>query len=267
MISVQLGAALSVGLVESVGPGGAAWMRLMAGAGMFIAFFRPRLSSVRRQDLPGLIGLGVATGLTSIALLAAIERIPLGSAIAIQFLGPLTVAAVRAHSKRAIAWPLLALMGVVLVTQPWQNTIDFAGVVFAAFAGLGWGIYIVLTQHVGGRFDGIRGLSFTIPIAAITAAAFGIPQAAGSITLPGIAAALGLAALVPVIPCALDLIVLRRMKPTAFGTLMALEPAIALVLGLLILNQVPKTMQLIGILIVVVAAVGAQGEGESHLAA
>lgn len=116
MMSVQLGSAMSVHLISAVGPAGTAWLRLSMGALIFLALGRPPLRAVRRRDLPALIGLGVTTGLQTIAFLAAIQRIPLGTAVALEFLGPLTVAAVRSHSARALIWPALALLGVALLT-------------------------------------------------------------------------------------------------------------------------------------------------------
>lgn len=261
MLSVQLGSALSVNLIGTVGPAGTAWLRLTAGALIFLAIVRPPLRDVRRADVPVLLALGVATGLMSILFLAAIERIPLGTAVAIEFLGPLTVAAVRSHSTRMLTWPALALLGVVLLTEPWQGEINVAGVAFAALGATGWATYILLTQRIGDRFTGIQGLSITIPIAAAAAAVMGIPQAAGHIT-PGIlAAALGLALLLPVLPFALEMLALRRMTHTAFGTLMALEPAFGLLLGLIVLRQVPSWPQVLGIILVVSAGAGAQRGG------
>ena len=261
MTSVQLGSALSVPLISVVGPAGTAWLRLSMGAVIFLILARPPLRQVRRADLPALLGLGVATGMVTMSFLAAIERIPLGTAVAIEFLGPLTVAAVRSHSRRALAWPALAAVGVVLLTEPWQGTINLAGVGFALLAAVGWGTYIVLTQRIGDRFDGISGLSLTIPIAALTAAVFGIPQAAGHITPQVLLAALGLALLLPVLPFALELLALRHMNPAAFGTLMAVEPALGVTLGLLVLNQVPTGSQIFGIILVVLAGTAAQLTG------
>jgi inner membrane transporter RhtA len=121
MLSVQLGSALSVHLVPAVCPAGTAWLRLSMGALIFLALARPPLRAIRLHDVPPLLGLGVTTGLVTIAFLAAIERIPLGTAVAVEFLGPLTVAAVRSHSTRALAWPVVAALGVVLLTQPWAG--------------------------------------------------------------------------------------------------------------------------------------------------
>lgn len=257
MLSVQLGSALSVGLIDQVGAAGTAWLRLSMGAVLFVLIAHPPLRLIRRQDVPALLGLGIATGMMTITFLAALERIPLGTAVAIEFLGPLTVAAVRS-SARAIVWPVLALAGVVLLTEPWNGTIDLLGVGFAALAACGWATYILLTQKIGERFSGTAGLSITIPIAALAAATVGIPQAIGSITPIVLLTALGLAVLLPLLPFALEMIALRRMNHTAFGTLMAVEPAIGLVLGLIVLNQGPTVLQILGIVIVVAAGAGAQ---------
>jgi inner membrane transporter RhtA len=197
----------------------------------------------------------------TITFLAAIERIPLGTAVAVEFLGPLTVAAVRSHSMRALTWPVLALLGVALLTEPWQGTVDPAGLGFAALAAVGWGTYILLTQRLGDRFSGLGGLSLTVPVAAATAATAGIPQARAHLTLAVLAVAAGLAVLLPVLPYALELLALREMTSSAFGTLMALEPAIGVLLGLFVLHQQPSFPQLTGILLVVLAGAAAQRGG------
>jgi len=264
MLSVQLAAALSVDLIDTVGPAGTAWLRLSFGALVFLALARPPVRRVRRRDVPVLLGLGIATGLVTTCFLAAIERIPLGTAVAIEFLGPLTVAAVGSHRARALSWPALALLGVVLLTEPWLGHISLAGVGYAGLAAIGWATYILLTQKVGDRFSGLTGLSITVPIAAATAAVAGIPQAAGHLTLGVVATAAGLAILLPVLPFALELLALRRLTQHAFGTLMALEPAFGVLLGMLVLSQQPSATQLAGILLVVLAGAAAQRAGRRH---
>ena len=265
MFSVQLGSALSVHLISTAGPGGTAWLRLSMGALIFLALARPPLRSIRSHDLPALIALGVTTGLQTIAFLAAIQRIPLGTAVAVEFLGPMTVAAVRSHSTRALAWPALALLGVVLLTEPWHGGINPAGLGFAGLAAIGWAAYILLTQRIGDRFAGIAGLSLTVPVAAATAAIPGVPQAASHLTVSVLAGAAGLALLLPVLPYALEMLALRQMTPAAFGTLMALEPAIGVLLGLLVLHQKPAAVQVAGILLVVLAGTAAQRGGRRVL--
>lgn len=267
MFSVQLGSALSMPLISYVGPAGTAWLRLTAGALIFLAIARPALTSVRRRDIPALVALGVTTGSMTCLFLAAIERIPLGTSVAIEFLGPLSVAALRSGTRRALLWPALALVGVLLLTEAWHGEVNVAGIGFAAGAAVGWAAYILLTQHIGDRFSGISGLALTTPIAALTAAVVGIPQAAGHITPSIVAAALGLAILLPVLPFALEMTALRHMNHAAFGTLMALEPAIGVMLGLVVLHQHPSAVQTLGIVLVVAAGAAAQRNGRRQQAA
>lgn len=197
MLSVQLGSALSVHLISAVGPAGTSWLRLSIGALVFLALARSPLRAIHLPYVPALTGLGVATGLQTIAFLAAIQRIPLGTAVAVEFLGPMTVAAARTRSTRALAWPALALAGVALLIQPWHGHVNPAGLGFAGLAAIGWAAYILLTQRIGDRFTGIQGLSLTVPIAAATAAIPGIPQATGHFTIGVLAAAAGMALLLP----------------------------------------------------------------------
>jgi inner membrane transporter RhtA len=261
MLSVQVGSALSTHLFATAGAAGTAWLRLTAGAVIFLAISRPRVRELTRSDAGAVLALGIATGLVTVAFLSAIERIPLGTAVAIEFLGPLCVAVFHRPDPRRLIWPALALAGVILLTEPWLGAIDPVGVILAALAGCGWATYIVLTQRVGGRLAGLRGLSLTIPIAAMTAAVVGIPQAAGHLGWEVLAAATGLAILMPVLPMSLELLALRRLTTGAFGTLMALEPALGLLLGFALLSQVPGTIQVIGVALVVVAGVGAERSG------
>ncbi|WP_238473605.1 EamA family transporter [Nocardioides cavernaquae] len=261
MLSVQLSSALAVGLIDAVGPAGTAWLRLSMGAVIFVAIARPPLRSLRRPEVPWILVLGVATGLMTVFFLAAIERIPLGTAVAVEFLGPLAVAAWRAHARSALAWPALAVVGVVLMTRPWTGEINTAGLAFAGLAGVGWATYILLTQRIGDRYAGTTGLSLTIPVAALTAAVAGIPQAHGHLSGQVLLTALGLALLMPVLPFVCEMVALRHMTPTAFGTLMALEPAFGVLLGAMVLHQTPAAFQLVGIALVVAAGAGAQRVG------
>nr|WP_146341884.1 EamA family transporter [Nesterenkonia sp. NBAIMH1] len=259
---IQLTSALSVPLIDMVGPAGAAWLRLGMGALLMILLAPPPLRRVRRRDVPVLLGLGLTMGVTTVAFLASLERIPLGTAVAIEFLGPLTVAAVRSGGLKAMVWPVGALVGVLLMTEPWDGEANVAGIGLALIAGVGWGTYIVLLQKVGDRFTGAGALSIVLPIAAVATSFLGIPQAAGNMDLRVLGIALGLALMAPVIQYILEMAALRRMTATAFGTLMALEPAAALLLGLIILSQVPTAVQCVGIAIVVLTGAAAQRGGK-----
>ncbi len=262
MLCFQLSAALAVPIIEIVGSAGTAWLQLCFGSLLLWIIARPPLRSIRRGDVLPLIGLGAVTGLVNIFFLSAIERIPLGTAISIQLLGPLVVAGVTNKRRTALLWPALALAGVVLLTEPWSGRIDLVGVGFVLLGAVGWAMYILLTQRIGDRFSGISGLAITIPTAAIITAAFGLPQVVGSgfpwWVLPAL---LGLAALAPVTTYGLEMLALRRMTPAAFGTLFALEPVFGMLMGLVVLGQTPTVMQVIGIAIIVFAAAMAQRGG------
>ncbi len=258
MLSIQTGSALSISLFPAVGPAGTAWLRLSLGAVMLLLLVRPKLSLIRRDNVLGLLGLGAATGVMTSAFLSALERIPLGTTVAIEFLGPLTVAALSGKNVRAAIWPVVALVGVVLLTRPWTGSVDLVGVAFAALAAVCWGLYIVFTQQVGDRFRGIQGLALATPVAAVTASLVGVPQAWGNLSWEVLAWGVVLAVLTPVFPFALEMLALKRMNTRAFGTLMAVEPGVATGIGLLLLFQVPSVLDAMGILLVVLAGIATQ---------
>jgi inner membrane transporter RhtA len=258
MLSIQTGSALSISLFPAVGPAGTAWLRLSLGAVILLLLVRPRLSLIRRDNIVGLLSLGAATGVMTSAFLSALDRIPLGTTVAIEFLGPLTVAALSGKNIRAALWPLLALVGVVLLTRPWTGAVDLIGVAFALLAATCWALYIVFTQQVGDRFSGIQGLALATPVAAVTAAVVGVPQAWGNVSVEVLVWGVVLAILTPVFPFALEMLALKRMNKRAFGTLMAVEPGVATGIGLLLLLQVPELLDALGIAFVVAAGIATQ---------
>ncbi len=268
MLLVQLASALSVTVIDQVGSAGTAWLRLSFGAVTLWLLVRPSIRSIRRADVPKLLALGLTTGLMNTFFLAAVDRIPLGTAVAIEFLGPLSVAALTSKKRPALVWPLLALAGVVLITAPWRGSVDLPGVGFALAAAVCWGLYNIFTQLVGDRFTGISGLALALPIAAMLTAAVGLPQVIiGQPDWWVLLLAAGIALLAPVISFGLEMLALKRMTHNAFGTLLAIEPAFALVIGLVVLAQSPDLFQVIGILIVIVAGMAAQRGGGRELQA
>ena len=265
MLSVQFGAAVPIYLFDDVGVGGTAWLRLSLSAVVLILLVRPRYWRWSVRDLRTPILLGVVSAGMTLSFLAAIDRLPLGTVVAIEFLGPLTVAALNSRSRRALAWPALALLGVVLLTEPWRSEVDLVGIALAGVAAVGWALYIVITQRVGDRFEGLFGLSVSIPVAALVTAVVGVPQAWGSITLEVLLIALGAAILLPLIPWTLEFLALRRLTKSAFGTLMALEPAFAVMVGVAVLGQAAGVLDLIGIACVMVAGVASARSGRRDL--
>lgn len=260
MVFVQLGLAASVGLFDRLGPEGAAWLRLAWAGVLLLVFVRPRRSWFNRSSLLACIALGIVTAGLTMLFMAAAARLPLGTASAIESLGPLSVAAWRGRG-RARLWVLPAAVGVLLLTEPGHGAVDLVGVAFALGAAACWAAYILLTQRVGDEVSGIKGLAVSMPVAGITATVIAGPSTFGSLTWELVLIGLGLALLVPVIPFALEMLALRRLSTAAFGTLMSLEPAIALIVGLVVLHQVPGALPVVGLVCVVVAGIGAERSG------
>ncbi|HEX8103630.1 MAG TPA: EamA family transporter [Solirubrobacteraceae bacterium] len=260
MLCVQIGIAASVGLFDDVGTSGTACLRLVWAGVLLLLVVRPRPSTYSRRGLTGAVALGAATAGVTICFTAAVDRLPLGTASALEFLGPLGVAVVRGRGATKV-WPAVAAAGVLLLTEPWHGAADPVGIAFALAAAAGWAAYIVLTQHVGDHVAGIAGLAVSMPVAGLISIAVAGPSLAPQLTPEILLAGLGLAVLLPVIPFTLELLALRRLTATAFGTLMSLEPAIALVVGLVALSQTPGLVPVLGILFVVAAGIGAERTG------
>jgi inner membrane transporter RhtA len=204
--------------------------------------------------------LGAVTAGLTLFFMAAVARLPLGTASAIEFLGPLAVAVLRSRGL-ARAWAAVAAAGVVCLTQPWSGTADPPGVAFALAAAACWAAYILLTQKVGDAVTGIAGLAISMPVAAVVATIVAGPSVGGHLTPGLMMVGLGLAILLPVVPFTLELLALRRLTTGAFGTLMALEPAFALLVGFLVLHQAPNQLAVLGVAMVVAAGIGAERGG------
>jgi inner membrane transporter RhtA len=195
---------------------------------------------------------------TARTFVAATTRIPLGSTVAVELLGPIGVAAVRGRGGRSVAWVSLALVGVGLLTRPWVGSgVDLLGLALAGCATLGWAAYIVLIAQVGSRVAGLGGLAVPMVVAALAVAPLGWPEVTGRAGPVDVLACAGLALLLPLLPFTAELLALRRLPQQVFGVWMSLEPVIGTLVGLAVLGQVPRIGQLAGMLLVVGASVGA----------
>ena len=260
MVCVQVGLAVAVNLIDDLGVAGTAWLRLAWAALILIVLVRPRPSDFSPSAFRATVLLGVVTSGTALFFMAAIARLPLGTASALEFLGPLGVAVWRGHGGVRV-WPLIAAIGVVCLTRPWAGDADALGVAFALAAAVCWGVYIVLTQHVGDEVAGLKSIAVSIPVAALVATVVAGPATVGLLTPELLLIGLGLAILRPVVPFTLEFLALRRLTTAAFGTLMSLEPAIALVIGLIVLGQRPDALAVLGVACVVIAGIGAERSG------
>ncbi|GAB2725371.1 EamA family transporter [Kitasatospora kifunensis] len=260
MSSVQLGLALSVPLFAQLGALGTAGLRLAWAGVLVLLLIRPRPRDFAARDLLACAFLGLVTAGMVLLFMLSASRIPLGTASALEFLGPLAVSLLRPGGGRK-HWAVLAALGVVLLTEPWQGGIDPVGVGFALGAAACWAGYILLTQRVGDQVTGLKGLAVSLPVAGVVATLVAAPSELGRVTWPLVLIMLGLAALSTVLPFSLEFLALRRLSAGAFGTLMSLEPAIALVMGLLVLGQVPGLAPAAGVVLVVIAGAGATRTG------
>jgi inner membrane transporter RhtA len=260
MSCVQLGIAASVGLSSQIGPEGVAWLRLAWAGAVLLIVGRPWRVRFTRATLLTCVLLGIVTGGVTMLYMAAVARLPMGTASALEFLGPLGVALARGRG-RARLWALAAAAGVLLLTEPWHGGADPVGILLALGAAVCWAAYILLTQRAGDEVAGLSALAISMPVAGLLATLVAGPGLVSHLSWQLAAQGLGLALLLPVIPFSLELLALRRLNTAAFGTLMCLEPAFALIIGLVALGQIPRSAAIAGVILVIAAGVGAERAG------
>jgi inner membrane transporter RhtA len=254
MTSVQLGLALSIDLAATIGPSATAWLRLVVAGAVLLVVTRPWRVRWDRRSFAVCAVLGLCTGMMTVLFMVAATRLPLGTASALEFLGPLGVSLWKG-SRSARWWALCAAAGLALLTQPWSGGADLLGVVLALVSGACWAGYIVITEHVSGTHDGMAPLGVSLPVAAITATIVVVPTGVPAIPVSLLPVVLLTAVLVPLLPFALEFSALRRLPTSTFSTLMSVEPAIAATFGFLILGQHLRAAELVGIGLVVVASI------------
>jgi inner membrane transporter RhtA len=254
--SVQVGAAFATKLFAHFGPAGTVLVRVLFAAVVLWALWRPRPRAHSPSDLRLAALFGVALALMNLTFYEAIDRIPLGVAVTLEFVGPLGVALAGSRSRLDVVWALLAAAGVALLGG--FGTGDALGILLALAAGGFWAAYILLNARVGRAFTGGDGLAIAMAIATLPLIPFGIADAGGRLLhLPYLAIGFGVAMLSSVIPYSLELEALRRMKPQPFGVLMSLEPAMAALAGLIVIGQSLNALEVVGIGLVITASAGA----------
>ena len=283
MFTVQTGIALSKPLFGPLGVGGTVFLRIGFAAAVLLAATRPRLRGRSPRDLGAAALLGLASAGMTLLFAGAIDRLPMGTAATIEFLGPLAVALVFARRAAHLLWAMLAGGGVVLLTlfagagagagaggghgSGGGPTLDPLGLAYAFGAAACYGVYILFTDKVGAAFQGFQGLAVSMTVGAVVLAPFGLGQAWHGLTAPGaspvllLLAVAGVSLLLPVIPYALEMTALRRMPQRVFSVLVSLEPAVSALVGLVVLHQLLGWPQLAGIGCVVAASVGATLSG------
>ena len=258
--STQIGAALAKGLIQELGPIGTVFLRIGLAAVVLLMIQRPQLKGYTRANYFLLILFGLGLGAMNLCFYGAIERIPLGIAVTLEFVGPLGVA--TANSPRLLdrLWILLAAAGIVLLAPVEGSTLDPLGVVLALVAGGFWGAYILLSARVGRVFAKEGGLTLAasaMATAAVVLLPMGVLSAGMTLlNLKVLAVGLGVAMLSSAVPYSLELEALRKLPIGVFGVLMSLEPAIATLVGLILLGEKLEARAIIAVLLVTIAAVG-----------
>ncbi len=254
MITVQLGAALAINLFSSLGPAGVVFLRVGFAALMLLALYRPWrshglgavgrdgvLAGARRSDYLTVVAFGLILAVMNLTFYAALDRIPLGIAVTIEFIGPLSVAVTGSRRALDVLWVALAVGGILLLAPLGllgAAPLDPVGLLLALGAGACWALYILLSARVGRAFSGGTGLSLAMAVGAVVLLPVGIAGAGSALLNPQLLLlGAGVALLSSVVPYSLEMAALRRISPSAFGVFMSLEPAIAALVGWLVLRE------------------------------
>jgi inner membrane transporter RhtA len=253
---VQVGAALATKLFDHLGPGGTVLLRVLFAAIVLCAIWRPDPREHARPELRLAVLFGLTLAFMNLSFYEAINRIHLGIAVTLEFVGPLGVALAGSRTKLDLLWAALAACGVILLGG--IGTPDLVGVLLALTAGALWATYILLNARVGKAFEGGSGLAMAMAIGTLPLIPIGIVDAGSNLLHPNLlAVAFGVAMLSSVVPYSLELEALRRIRPHVFGVLMSLEPAVAALAGLVLLGQSLSAVDVVAIVLVVTASAGA----------
>lgn len=261
IVSVQIGAAAAKGLFGEISPTAMVWLRLVTSALVLTAIARPRLRGRSAHDWLVVVGFGASLGLMNWAIYQSFARIPLGIAVTIEFIGPLTLAVVGSRRPRDLLWVLLAAAGVGLLGFE-RSDLDPVGVAFALLAGGAWASYILMSASTGSRWPGLDGLAIASVIATLGMTLPAVVSGGTSLLKPHVLAIGALVGLLSsVIPYSCELVALRSLRPAVFGILMSLEPAAAALAAIVVLHELLSPVQWLAIACVVAASVGATRSG------
>jgi inner membrane transporter RhtA len=255
-VSLQSATALATTVFVSFGPAGATGLRFLAGAVVLLAVARPRLSGRSGASWLAIVGFGATMAATSLLLYAAVARIALGSAVTLEFLGPLAVALLAARRRLDAAWAVAATGGVVLLTGGPTATSP-TGIAFALGAGAGVAASVLIAARVSDQTHGTDGLALSVAVAALLTLPVSVPAALDTPDPSMLAVVAAVGVLGIALPYALELATLRRVGMKTYSILLSLDPAIAGLAGLAFLGQHLGLSETVGIALVIVASAGA----------
>ncbi|MER7969603.1 EamA family transporter [Streptomyces sp. NPDC096080] len=257
-VSVQFGAALAVSLMPRAGALGVVTLRLLVAAIVLLLVCRPGLRGHSRADWGTVVVFGVTMGAMNGLFYQAVDRIPLGTAVTLEVLGPLALSVLASRRAVNVVWAALALVGVFLLGGGGFGSLDPLGVAYALGAGAMWATYILFSARTGRRFPQADGLALAMVVAAVLFLPLGIAESGAKLLNPTtLLLGAGVAVLSSVLPYTLELLALRRLPASTFAVMMSLEPAIAATAGFLVLHQALSATQALAIAFVVAASMGA----------
>lgn len=255
--SLQVGAAIGATLFDDVGAAGAALLRLVWAGAIMLVLVRPRVRGRTAREARLAVLFALVLGAMNLCIYEAIDRIPLGVAVTIEFAGPLGVAVALSRRRADVAWAALAAAGVVLLADPGGGGTDAVGVALALVAAACWGAYIFIAQRAGQVFAGRDGLALAMGLSVLVPLAPGLAVGGAALLQPAtLATAAAVAVMSSVVPYTLETEALRTLPAQTFGVLMSLEPAVAALAGLAVLGQHLSARDAVAIGLVVVASVG-----------
>ncbi len=258
LICQEVGAAFAVTLFPAVGAVGMVSLRLVFSAAILLLVFRPRLRGRSRADWMTVLVFGLTLAAMNVVFYEALARLPLGVAVTIEVLGPLILSVVVSRRASSWLWAVLAFAGVAILGRGGLDSLDPIGVLFAAGAGVLWAAYILMSARTGTRFAKLDGLALAMTVGALVVLPFGAATAGKAIIHPQILLlGLAVAMLSSTIPYGLELLALRRLPAATFSILVSLAPVLAALAGLVILGQALTALDLLAMLLVVAASMGA----------
>lgn len=260
IVSVQVGAAFATTLFDEIGPGGTVFLRIAFAALILLAIWRPAVRIRERSTARDVLLFGLVFAGMNLSFYAALDRIPLGIAVTLEFVGPLGVAILRSRRRRDLAWVGLAAAGLLLLSPVPGSDLDAMGAGLALLAGVCWGAYILLSSRVGAVIPGGAGLALAMAVGALLVTPVGLADGGGDLLDPELLAVGFLVAILSsALPYSLELEALRRLPEGVFGVMMSLEPAVAALVGFIGLEQGLAAREVLAIALVLAASAGALG--------
>jgi inner membrane transporter RhtA len=256
-LSNQVGAAVGSFAFPVIGPVGVVVVRQFVAAAVLLPIARPRPRTFTRAQWWPVLLLALVFGVMNLGLYTAIDRIGLGLAVTLEFLGPLAIAIVGARSRGGVVCALAAVAGVAAIMRP-EPTTDYLGIAFGLVAAVCWAAYILLNKVVGLRIPGLQGTATAAGVSALLFIPVGVVVFLAAEPTPvavGYAVAAGV--LASAVPYVADLIALRRIPARLFGLLMSVQPIFAALVGAVLLGQLLGVLDWVGIALIVGANVGA----------